>query len=68
MEQLVIEIYIHGNVLPGPISVMAPFTLLAGVLTFIWPFVHGIAGYVVVAIIYGCVPRLTDFLNVDRNF
>lgn len=34
---------------------MAPFTLLAGVLTYIWPFVHSEGGYIAVACVYGCV-------------
>ncbi|KAL5490237.1 hypothetical protein ACEPAI_5070 [Sanghuangporus weigelae] len=37
----------------GAINVMAPFTCVAGILTYIWPFVHGKTGYIVVAIIYG---------------
>ncbi|KAI0050889.1 MFS general substrate transporter [Auriscalpium vulgare] len=36
----------------GPLTVMTPFTLLAGVLTFIWPFVRGYS-LIPVAIIYG---------------
>ena len=34
-------------------NIMIPFTAVAGILTYIWPFVRGKAAYIVVAIIYG---------------
>ena len=37
----------------GAVNVMAPFTLLAGIMTYIWPFVRGEAAYIVIALIYG---------------
>lgn len=37
----------------GTINVMAPFTLITGVLTIVWPFVHGNAAYIFIAISYG---------------
>ncbi|KAF9001719.1 MFS general substrate transporter [Cyathus striatus] len=37
----------------GSLNVMIPFTAVAGVLTYIWPFVHAEASLVVVTIIYG---------------
>ena len=39
----------------GAISVMAPFTAVAAVLTYIWPFVNGVKNYVAIAIVYGLV-------------
>ncbi|KAI0807869.1 MFS general substrate transporter [Fomes fomentarius] len=38
----------------GPINVMLPATLLAGIMTYIWPFATSIGGNIVVAIFYGC--------------
>jgi MFS family permease len=32
---------------------MTPFTVLAGIFTFIWPFVHGNARVLVIVILYG---------------
>ncbi|KAI5124365.1 hypothetical protein M0805_008969 [Coniferiporia weirii] len=37
----------------GAINIMSPFTLVAGILTYIWPFVHGKSGYIAVAVVYG---------------
>ncbi|THH11858.1 hypothetical protein EW145_g378 [Phellinidium pouzarii] len=37
----------------GAINIMTPFTLVAGVVTFIWPFVHGKGSYIAIAIVYG---------------
>ncbi|KAI5116454.1 hypothetical protein M0805_006175 [Coniferiporia weirii] len=37
----------------GAVNVMAPFSLVAGIMTFIWPFVHGKSEYVVIAVLYG---------------
>ena len=39
----------------GAINVMAPFTLLAGILTYVWPYVYGKANYIAIAIVYGYV-------------
>lgn len=39
----------------GAINVMAPFTCVAGILTYIWPFVYGKTAYIIVAVIYGYV-------------
>ncbi|KAM5538089.1 hypothetical protein V8D89_008286 [Ganoderma adspersum] len=37
----------------GPLNIMVPATLLAGVMTFIWPFANSVGGNIAVAIIYG---------------
>lgn len=37
----------------GPINVVAPSTLIAGVLTLIWPYTRGTAALVTVAVTYG---------------
>ncbi|PAV23574.1 MFS general substrate transporter [Pyrrhoderma noxium] len=37
----------------GTINIMSPFTLIAGILTFIWPFVYGRTAYILIALIYG---------------
>ncbi len=34
-------------------NVMIPFTLLAGVLTYAWPFTHSTASLIVVTLLYG---------------
>jgi MFS transporter, MCT family, solute carrier family 16 (monocarboxylic acid transporters), member 10 len=39
----------------GALNVMLPFTALAGVLTYVWPFVHSKSGYIALAIFYGQV-------------
>ncbi|KAI0063412.1 MFS general substrate transporter [Artomyces pyxidatus] len=37
----------------GPLTLMTPFTAVAGIMTFVWPFVHGRAPVVVVTVFYG---------------
>ncbi|EIN07031.1 MFS general substrate transporter [Punctularia strigosozonata HHB-11173 SS5] len=37
----------------GALNIMIPFTLLAGVLTYIWPFLHSKSAYIALAIFYG---------------
>ena len=37
----------------GPMNVMIPFTVLAGVMTFIWPYARTVQALVAVAIVYG---------------
>ncbi|KAK7030427.1 hypothetical protein VNI00_014171 [Paramarasmius palmivorus] len=37
----------------GPINFMAPTTLIAGILTFAWPFARTQASFVVISVIYG---------------
>ncbi|EJD05764.1 MFS general substrate transporter [Fomitiporia mediterranea MF3/22] len=37
----------------GAINVMAPFTLVGGIMTYIWPFVRGKANYIAIAVFYG---------------
>ncbi|KAF8606219.1 MFS general substrate transporter [Ceratobasidium sp. AG-I] len=37
----------------GPINILIPSTLVAGILTYAWPFAHGTSSLVVVACIYG---------------
>ncbi|KAA1469292.1 MFS general substrate transporter [Dentipellis sp. KUC8613] len=39
----------------GPMNVMLPMMAATGVLTFVWPFVHGTSGITVVAVVYGFV-------------
>ncbi len=43
----------------GPLNIMAPATLIAGIMTFIWPFANSIGGNIAVAVIYGYVPELS---------
>ena len=46
---------------------MAPFTIIAGILTYIWPFVHSKSGYIAVAVVYGYVFlfRYDTFFRAD---
>ncbi|KAF8334539.1 MFS general substrate transporter [Amanita rubescens] len=37
----------------GPMNVMIPFTVLAGVMTFIWPYARTVHALVAVAVVYG---------------
>ncbi|KAK2467593.1 hypothetical protein APHAL10511_000448 [Amanita phalloides] len=37
----------------GPMNVMIPYTMLAGVMTFVWPYVRMEHGLVAIAIMYG---------------
>ncbi|TFY79816.1 hypothetical protein EWM64_g4196 [Hericium alpestre] len=37
----------------GAMNIMAPMTALAGIMTYIWPFVHGQGPVAAVAVIYG---------------
>ena len=45
----------------GPLSVMTPFTALAGTFALIWPFVHGNGPVVTISILYGYVPSLRGY-------
>ena len=40
----------------GPLNIMTPATVIAGVMTYVWPFATGIGGNIGVAIVYGYVP------------
>lgn len=42
----------HGIFL-GPMTVMIPASLIAGVVTIIWPYTRGTDGLVTIAVIYG---------------
>ncbi|KAH9180805.1 MFS general substrate transporter [Lactarius sanguifluus] len=46
----------------GPINVMIPASLLAGVLTFIWPYTRGTAALVTLAVTYGATSGATAAL------
>ena len=37
----------------GPLNVMTPATLLAGIMTYIWPFANSAGGNIAVAVVYG---------------
>ncbi|KLO10562.1 MFS general substrate transporter [Schizopora paradoxa] len=37
----------------GAINVMSPFTLVAGIMTYVWPYVSGKSNYITIAVIYG---------------
>ena len=56
--------------LAGPLNVMTPATLIAGIMTYIWPFATSVGGNIGVAIVYGFVLFLTPvyclpgFLNM----
>ncbi len=39
----------------GPLNVMTPATLLAGIMTYIWPFASSTGGNIAVAVVYGYV-------------
>ncbi len=39
----------------GPLNIMTPATILAGVLTYIWPFATSVGGNIGIAIVYGYV-------------
>ncbi|KDQ19991.1 hypothetical protein BOTBODRAFT_142625 [Botryobasidium botryosum FD-172 SS1] len=38
----------------GPLNVLIPVTLLAGVMTYIWPYMTNFGSLVAIALIYGC--------------
>lgn len=46
----------------GPLSVVAPLSLVAGALTFAWPFVTSKGGLIGVALVYG---YLLSFLLIS---
>ncbi|TBU35525.1 MFS general substrate transporter [Dichomitus squalens] len=37
----------------GPLNIMIPFLILAGIMTYIWPFVTTTGGYIAIAVVYG---------------
>jgi hypothetical protein len=37
----------------GPINTMLPFTMVAGIITFLWPTQRGFASFTTVTILYG---------------
>ncbi|KAH9839720.1 MFS general substrate transporter [Rhodofomes roseus] len=37
----------------GPLNVITPANVVAGIMTYAWPFAGGTAGYIVIAILYG---------------
>ncbi|KII88279.1 hypothetical protein PLICRDRAFT_41438 [Plicaturopsis crispa FD-325 SS-3] len=37
----------------GPVNVMAPFTVIAGILTIIWPHATSVASLTIIAVLYG---------------
>ncbi|KAI0707812.1 MFS general substrate transporter [Earliella scabrosa] len=37
----------------GPLNVMTPATVIAGIMTYIWPFATSVGGNIAVAIVYG---------------
>ncbi|PIL24395.1 MFS general substrate transporter [Ganoderma sinense ZZ0214-1] len=37
----------------GPLNIMTPATLVAGVMTYVWPFANSVGGNIAVAIVYG---------------
>ena len=39
----------------GPLNIMTPATLIAGIMTFIWPFANSVGGNIAVAVVYGYV-------------
>ena len=48
----------------GPMNVMIPFTALAGVMTYAWPFAQTEASLIVVTVLYGFV---FYFINVGSH-
>ena len=48
----------------GPLNVMTPATVIAGIMTYIWPFATSVGGNIAVAIVYGYVPA-ADFSATD---
>ena len=41
------------NMLPGSFNIIVPATFVAGILTYVWPFVTSKGGYIAVGLIYG---------------
>ncbi|KAH9951134.1 MFS general substrate transporter [Amylocystis lapponica] len=37
----------------GPLNMVIPFTIVNGLVTFLWPLAHSVGGYVVLALVYG---------------
>lgn len=37
----------------GALNMMTPMTMMAGIITYIWPFVNGEASLIVIAVLYG---------------
>lgn len=56
----------------GSINIMAPFTAVAGILTYAWPYIHGERGYVALAVFYGFVDviilSLSSIANLSLGF
>ncbi|KAI1788361.1 MFS general substrate transporter [Ganoderma leucocontextum] len=42
-----------GMLSDRPLNVMIPFSFVAGIMTYIWPFVGTTGGYIAIAIVYG---------------
>jgi hypothetical protein len=38
----------------GPLNLMIPMTACAGILTYVWPLVHGKGPLSTIAVLYGC--------------
>lgn len=50
----------------GALTVVAPLTLVAGALTFAWPFVTTKGGLIGIALIYGYVDALSCTICINR--
>jgi MFS transporter, MCT family, solute carrier family 16 (monocarboxylic acid transporters), member 10 len=46
-------LYSRVSMAIGPINIMAPFTTLTVILIYCWPFVKGVGGFIIFAILYG---------------
>jgi uncharacterized membrane protein YdbT with pleckstrin-like domain len=46
---------------------MAPFTIVAAIMTFAWPFATSKGALIAIAVIYGCVDYAAVVVNVDAD-
>lgn len=46
----------------GPLNVIIPFTTVAAITTFIWPYVTSKGGYIVLALAYGYALRTSTYI------
>lgn len=51
----------------GALNVMIPATVVAGALTYVWPFVTSKGGYIGIAISYGCVRAASIYDSWTRT-
>lgn len=52
---------------PGALNVMIPATFVAGVFTYIWPFVTNKGGFAAIGLLYGYVPLVAVTLCLIKS-